>query len=137
MKVVGGLFLGLFLSFNLLAADLQTVNQESVEVFLELFPRYKTLAESYGQGVDSISPSMAGQHIEKMEELLSQFDISMEDFSVLSQKISMGFIAVQSGDSGIPSMFGNIAEQMGIELSSTELDIIQKYFSQIKEILTY
>jgi len=122
------------------AVDFQTVSDASVKVFLQLYPKYKALLEKYGEDVAS-NPSAptALKYTKELENLLGKFGVSIEDFPVLMQKVTMGFAQAQMEQSnmgGMGGMFGSMAKQMGNSLAPEEMTVIKKYFPRIEQVLT-
>ncbi|MDP8266289.1 MAG: hypothetical protein P9M07_05020 [Candidatus Aceula meridiana] len=122
------------------AIDFQTVSDASVKVFLQLYPKYKTLLEKYGQDIES-NPSAptAAKYAKELENLLDRFGVSIEDFPVLMQKVTTGFAQAQMEQNnmgGMGGMFGSMAAKMGNSLAPEEMMVIKKYFPQIEKVLT-
>ncbi len=137
MKIFAVSILAFIVVFSVFAGDFQTVNEKSIKTFLQIYPQFVDLAEHYSrdQAAAGSLPAVM-QYSQEAQNLLDQFGISIEDFSVLAQKISIGFAMVQMGESGSNPMLEALTEQMGSSLTSAELDVIQRYSGQIEEVLS-
>ncbi len=137
MKTIMLLILLLSFSGPLSAADSQTVNEKTVKAFLEVYPQYKALLEKYGEEAELGRPiPLASAYAQDVQNLLGASGLTMQDFPVLTQKISAGFAGVQMEQAGMEGMFEAMSMQMGIGLTPDEMAVIQKHFPQIEEILT-
>jgi len=140
-SIIVAIILVFSLSFSALAVDFQTVNQKSVEAFLEIYPQYLGLMERYGQKIESAgsfyaASEAAPQYIREFEDLLGSFGVSLENFIAFLQKITTGMARVQIEESGADPMFSSIAMQIGGALAPEELGVIREYFDQIDEVLS-
>lgn len=119
-----------------IAGDFQSVNDASVKAFLQIFPQYRELLEKYDQDVDFGQPVPAAiRHMGEIENLLSRFGMTLDDFMILTQKITAGFAREQMEQAGMGGMFHAMTAQMGDFLTSQEESVIKKYFSDIEAVL--
>lgn len=123
------------LFFCVSSDSLQTVSEDSIKAFLEFFPQHMALAEKYGEDLKRGSSQEAiKRYSQEIEKLMDQAGISEEDFSVLLQKISIGFAIIQMEKSSTDVSLNSLLRQMGGDLTPEEIAVIRKYFSQIEGV---
>lgn len=136
MKIILIFILAFVLLSPARAGDSHMVTDSTIKAFLEIYPKYVDILEKYGQGFESSRPEQAAyEYVRELEGLLENFNISLEDFTVLVQKISAGFAGMEMEKSGAGLMFGQAIRQMQSLLTVDEKRVIENYFNHIKEVL--
>lgn len=125
------------LTVNAWAVDYTKVTQESMDVFVELFPQYQDLLKELDVAYDENNPMMgASAYRDQIGQLLDQYGITWEEFPVLLQKVTMGYANLQMQQSGMPAGMMNMMGQMGKSLSESEMDVIGQYADQLQQIFS-
>lgn len=133
MKVLVVAVLILGLGISAMAADLKTLNDESIQLFLKLFPQYKQVAEKYGEEISENNAIPVGlQFKAEIEALWQKHGIGMEEFSILLQKVTTGLAAVKLQESGMPNMLGMFKQIPSA--SDAELDVIKAHLNEIEQV---
>jgi len=133
---IGGVVTGLFLLCTCVcvaAAD-DIITNESVHSFISAFPAYKQFIEEIGAG-GSLDKTIANAQSsqEKLSALLAQYGLTVPDFALLTQRITIGYSALQLRQNGIAGdPFG--LGQMGNALSESELSVIEKNLAKLKPL---
>ena len=114
--------------------DVSTINDESIQIFLQLFPKYKEMIEDIGQNAplsDTISAVAAKQT--ELERLCESHGITMRDFAALTAKMTIGFTSMQMETHGLT------ADPMGLaqiaDTTEEEIAVLKKYHAQIAPLL--
>jgi hypothetical protein len=113
---------------------MSTINDDSIKLFLELTPKHRAIIAKMG------ADNPAEHTLDKVLESKNEFDklfaasgTTLEDFAILTTKISMGLASIQLEQQALS------AETLGLtelaEISDDELSVLRKYSDQIMEVL--
>lgn len=121
------------------ATDYSTINDESIKAFLTIFPEYENAIATMTENIDPSNPvAFALNHkealTEKLLSILAEYDITLDDFSQLMQKITLGYTNLQMEHSGLPPAFMKQLTKMN-NLSDEEKEVIKRNVIAITEAL--
>jgi len=136
VKKIVTLILVLFLTTPVFAQDMTTLNDDSVKLFLDLFPKYKGMAEEMGQN-SPLAQTIAKVAAQKneLETLFESHGITYEEFAALTTKVMIGFTSLQMEEKGMA------ADPMGLaqiaNTSAEEMGVLRKYNDELATLLNY
>jgi len=137
MKKVLLVLFFLTLCLNGYAADFSMITEDSIKAFIEIMPQYKEIVEKYGEDYEEGdvmgNTSELQAFLSEMTELLNQYGVTHQDFTIFIQKVTMAFASAQMQASGMPSMPFNLGG-FGAGTSDEELDVVKKYADQIEAV---
>ncbi|MBD3264324.1 MAG: hypothetical protein GF375_04395, partial [Candidatus Omnitrophica bacterium] len=115
------------------AGDLSTVNQESVDIFIKILPELREIVSGQ-QGEASVNEIMVNsyKYKAKLEELLKKYGITMQELTILMQKISYGIAMVEMQKQNISSDTFGLGNMQSI--SEEELSVIERNLPRLREV---
>ena len=118
------------------AADYSTVNDESIALFMKVFPEYKAMVEKYGKEAPMEQTVTAMlSHTQELEDLMNAHGTTMAEFAMLLQKITIGYSTARMVQEGAAdeanNMFGRIAQLSPI--SEEEQGVIQRHLPELTQ----
>ena len=115
---------------------LPVLNDQNIQKFIEIMPEYRAIAEKYDEDVaPEASIPTASKIWEEVKALLEKHGMSMEEFPLLAQKISMGFAALQMEEADMGAMGGMFDNlPMFKSVSPEEKVLLSKYKTQLQEV---
>jgi len=137
MKTLAALLLILSISTCAYATDFSTINSGSVEAIIKLLPEYKALIKKIGAEYAPDQEIPASQkHFGEIQKLFNKYGVTMEEFPVFMQKVSMGFASLQMRESGMGGMMGGLMAKMGggEQASDEELDVLENYKDALEKV---
>ncbi len=135
--LITALCLALALTVPALAQDgMPVLTEQNIQKFIQVMPKYQSLIKEYGE---DYSPEEAIPVSSKLgneiNALLSRHGLSMQEFPLLAQKISMAFAALQMEQTDMGPMAGMFAGMPQFNnISPAEKTLVKKYAEQIKQV---
>ncbi|MEW6536313.1 MAG: hypothetical protein AB1454_11925 [Candidatus Auribacterota bacterium] len=130
MKKITALVLGLLLSVSCYAVDYGTINDESIQVFIKVFPEYVSALKQYeNEGEQVESMALVTKAKDDIDAILSKYDMTFEQFTALLQRVSLGFATAMMQQSGVQ------VSQFSDMYSDEEMAVLTKYIDQLQEIM--
>ncbi len=129
--------LALALVTNVMAADgLPVLTDQNVQKFIEILPEYRAIIEKHGENIaPEESVPAASKLWTELEALLTKHGMSMQEFPLIAQKVSMGFAALQMEDADMGAMggmFSNLPQFKAV--SAEEKVLLKKYQDQLRAV---
>ena len=111
------------------AADHTTLNAESIQKFISIFPEYKALLQNYGENAsaDSVNPATGLKLKNELDTLCDKYGLTMQEFTTLAQKVSIGYSALQMQNSGMDPGQMNVMQMV----SEKEVAALKPYEAQL------
>ncbi|MFC1594453.1 hypothetical protein ACFL38_03910 [Candidatus Omnitrophota bacterium] len=117
--------------------DCSTINDASMQLFIEVWPKIKDIAIPPGTDPNTINPLAMGAlpsgAQSKTLTLLSKYGVTTQEFSLLMQKVMMGIMQLTMPQ-GAPQVnmnaFGSLSKP-----TSEEMRVLQKYLPQLDSTL--
>jgi len=115
-------------------AELETINNKSVELFITVFPQYQEWVEQHGRNVPlNETIEAVTKKREELEALFAKHGITMSQFAVLSQKITIAFLNAKTKEvTSDDPLFQKISQLT--TLSEEDEHVIKNYFPQLQTI---
>jgi len=111
------------------------LDDNNVQVFIEVFPLYRSLVEKYGQEADSGNNLQAAhKYSAEVQSLLKKYNLDMEEFAQIMNRITACFSVIQMEKQGISPESIGLSNFRGI--TDAEINIVRKYSSYIEGIMT-
>jgi len=115
---------------------LPVLTDQNVQKFIEILPEYRAITEKYGEDIkpEETIPT-ASKLWTEINALLTKHGMTVEEFPLLAQKISMGFAALQMEDAqieGMGSVFANLP--MFKSVTPEEKALLAKYRDQLQTV---
>ncbi len=119
------------LCINVLAAEDIVLNDQIMSKFIIIFAQYKKMATKYGENINNINAVPASMDFQnERDQLLKTQGWTMEEFSLLIQKIATGMTVIKLRENELPDMFAGL--QQLSTASEEELAVIEKNLAQLE-----
>ena len=121
------------LSVSAIAADTPALNDDTINMFIEVFPQYKTIAEKYSENVNDFTAVPTSlQFKAEIDQLLASHGSNLENFTLLLHKIATGMTVIKLKESNMPNMLPGL--QQFSTASEDELSTIEKHLTKLEEL---
>ena len=108
------------------------VNDSTIKIFLEIFPQYKKIMSEYvNLPENKMDVDATYTYKKKIDSLLGKYNMSLDEFSLLASRVSVGYTIVSLRRAGIEVD----EDKFSLKLSPEELAVIEEHFLSIKEIM--
>ena len=96
MKILISLILLMALSTVSYAVDFTNINEESMAVFLEIYPKYKAILGTYRDDLDPSNETASSKgYSEEVKALLAEYEITMLDLSQMIRNVTKGYFEIK------------------------------------------
>ncbi len=121
------------LSVCAVAADLPYLDEKTITSFIEVFPQYKEILARYGENVNELNvvPTMSKAK-DELDALCKKYNMSMEEFSLLTQKITTGLTVIKLEEQNMSHMLQGL--QQLSTASEEELKTLKSYLPKIEKL---
>ena len=133
MKTIVTMLFILGLCVSAIAADAPALNDDTINMFVEVFPQYKKIAEKYGETVTDLNAIPTSLKFkEEITQLLQSHGTNLEGFSLLIQKIATGMTVIKLKSSNMPNMLP--ALQQLSTASEDELTVLERNLTKLEQL---
>jgi hypothetical protein len=131
-KLVSTAVAAMVITFSAFAADLNMIDDQSIQVFIKLFPRYRMLADKYRDEIsDEGGLKGTSNYKREVDALFRKYKVDADQFALMVRKMTYAFSAVKMKENGIPSAW---LEDPSLA-SQAEMASIERHMPELEKVL--